>query len=46
MKQRMGIDTELERQGYEYSDCEAPAEIWINKKVGFGFRLEWFRLER
>jgi hypothetical protein len=46
MKRKMGIDTELERQGYEYSDSEAPAEMWINKKVGFGFRLEWFRMER
>ena len=42
----MGIDKELEQQGYERRDTEAPAEIWINKKVGFGFRLEWFRLER
>ena len=45
----MGIDTELERQGYEfnseYSDREATAEIWINKKAGLGVRLEWFRLE-
>jgi len=42
----MGIDKELTKQGYEYDDREAPAEIWINKKVGFGVRLEWFRLER
>lgn len=42
----MGIDTELEKQGYEYSECEAPAEIWINKKIGLGVRLEWFRLRR
>ncbi len=46
----MGIDTELRRQGYEfdieYSDREAPAEIWINKKMGMGFRLQWFKLER
>jgi len=42
----MGIDRELEREGYEYSDSEAPAEIWISKKAGFGVRLEWFRLER
>jgi len=31
----MGIDEEFEKQGYEYSECEAPAEIWINRKVGF-----------
>jgi len=43
---KMGIDRELEREGYEYSDSEAPAEIWISKKAGFGVRLEWFRLER
>ena len=42
----MGIDEELERQGYEYSDSEASAETWINKKRGFGVRLEWFRLGR
>jgi hypothetical protein len=42
----MGIDKELENQGYEYDDREVPAEIWINKKAGFGFRLEWFRLKR
>jgi len=42
----MGIDTELEKQGYERRDTEAPAEIWINKKAGFGFRIEWFKLER
>jgi len=41
----MGIDNELERQGYEYSDCEAPVEIWINKKTGLGVKLEWFMLE-
>ena len=45
----MGIDIELQRQGYEfdieYSDREAPAEIWINKKMGMGFRIEWFMLE-
>ena len=42
----MGIDTELEKQGYKRSDGEAPAELWINKKTGFGFRLEWFWLGR
>jgi len=42
----MVIDKELEKQGYEYSDCEAPAELWINKKAGLGVRLEWFRLAR
>lgn len=45
----MGIDKPLQRQGYEfdneYSDREAPTEIWINKKVGMGFRIEWFMLE-
>lgn len=42
----MGIDTELERQGYKHNDSDAPAEIWINKKFGLGVRLEWFRLRR
>jgi len=42
----MAIDKELEKQGYKHSDSEAPAEIWINKKAGFGCRLEWFRLGR
>ncbi len=42
----MGIDTEFERQGFEHSDCEAPAEIWINEKAGLGVRLEWFWLGR
>ena len=45
----MGIDTTLQEQGYEfdyeYSDREAPAEIWINRKTGMGVRLEWFRVE-
>lgn len=45
----MGIDTMLREQGYEfdneYSDREARAEIWINRKLGMGVRLEWFRLE-
>ena len=36
----MGIDKELEEQGYERSNCEGPAEIWINKKAGFGVCLE------
>ena len=44
----MAIDEELQKQGYEfdneYSDREAPAEIWINKETGLGVRLEWFRL--
>ncbi len=46
----MGIDKALQSQGYEfdngYSDREAPAEIWINKKAGMGVRLEWFMLRR
>ena len=42
----MGIDKELQRQGYEYDDREAPAEIWINRKTGLGFRLKWFWLRR
>ncbi len=41
----MGIDKELERQGYVHGDREAPAEIWINKKTNLGVRLEWFMLE-
>jgi len=45
MVYKMGIDNELEKQGYEYCDFEAPAEIWINKKTGFGVKLEWFRFE-
>jgi len=46
MKWKMGIDKELERQGYEYNDSEAPAEIWINKELFLCVRLEWFRLRR
>ena len=46
----MAIDKALQSQGYEfdieYSDREAPAEIWINKEAGMGFRIEWFMLER
>ena len=46
----MGIDKALQEQGYEfdqeYSDREAPAEMWINKENGMGLRLEWFRLNR
>ena len=46
----MGLDEELKRQGYEFDDerteREAPVEIWINKKVGLGVRLEWLRLWR
>jgi hypothetical protein len=45
MVYKMGIDDELEKQGYEYYESEAPIEIWINKKTGFGVRLEWFRYE-
>lgn len=45
----MAIDKELRNQGYEfdveYSENEATAEIWINKKDGLGIRLEWFKLE-
>ena len=41
----MGIDDELERLGYQYYDSEAPVEIWINRKTGFGVRLKWFRIE-
>ncbi|MHC4582050.1 MAG: hypothetical protein ACYS14_11385 [Planctomycetota bacterium] len=41
----MGIDRELERQGYEHGDREGPAEVWVNKKAGFGVKLEWFMLE-
>jgi len=44
----MGIDRELQRQGYEFdcdrSEQESPAEIWGNRKAGLGVRLEWFRL--
>ena len=42
----MGVDNEFEKQGYEYYESEAPIEIWINKKTGFGVRLKWFRIER
>jgi len=46
----MGIDKELRDQGYEFdyerSERESPAEIWINRKVGLGIRLKWFRLGR
>jgi len=41
----MGIDKELQRQGYEYDDRQAPAELWINKKARLGVHLEWFRLK-
>ena len=42
---KMGIDKELEKQVYKYRDREAPAEIWINKKMGTGFRIEGFWLD-
>jgi hypothetical protein len=45
MVYKMGLDDELEKQGYEYYESEAPAEIWVNKKTGFGVRLKWFRIE-
>ena len=45
----MGIDDELRKQGYEFDeDCTGSkpgAEIWINKEIGIGLRLEWFRLQ-
>lgn len=40
----MAIDKELAKQGYEHSNCEGPAEMWVNKKAVLGFRFEWFRL--
>jgi hypothetical protein len=44
----MGIDRELQRQGYKFdhdrSEQESPAEIWVNRKAGLGIHLEWFRL--
>jgi len=46
----MRIDKQLKKKGFdlnhELTESEAPAEIWINEKVGFGVRLEWFRLGR
>ena len=46
----MGIDRILQENGYEfdegYSDSNAPAEIWINKEIGWGIRIEWFMLEK
>jgi len=45
----MGVNKALQKNGYEFdekdSDSEAPAEIWINRKLSMGVRLEWFRLE-
>ena len=45
----MGINKALHIYGYEfdeeYTDSEAPAEIWINKKIGMGLRIEWFMLK-
>ena len=46
----MGIDRALQKHGYEfdeeYSDSNAPAEIWINEEIGWGIRIEWFMLEK
>ena len=46
----MGVNKALQKNGYEFdekdSDSEAPAEIWINRKLSMGVRLEWFRLEQ
>ena len=45
----MGIANALQNQGYEfdeeYTDREGNAEIWINRKISMGMRIEWFRLE-
>jgi hypothetical protein len=45
----MGMAKLLQGEGYELddeqSDLAAPAEVWSNRKVGLGVRLEWFRLE-
>ena len=44
----MGIDKALQNQGYELDEeCtnrEGNAEIWINRKISMGMRIEWFRL--
>ena len=46
----MGLDELLQSQGYEFDDewseLEAPAEVWVNTKAGLGIRLLWFRLRR
>ena len=46
----MVIDKILRSCGFEFNfehtESEAPAEIWINERAGFGVRLEWFKLRR
>ncbi len=45
----MGIAKALQRQGYEVdeecTDREGNAEIWINRKINMGMRIEWFMLK-
>ena len=44
----MGIDDQLRELGYEFdeehADCEPGTELWINREIGMGLRLEWFKL--
>ena len=46
---KMGIANALQNQGYEFdeecTDREGNAEIWINRKISMGMRIEWFRVE-
>ncbi len=45
----MGIDKALQKQGYEFDkECtvrEGNAEIWVNRKISMGMRIEWFMLK-
>lgn len=46
----MGIDEELQKQGYqfeyEHGDSEDRTQVWINKKAGMAVRIEWFRMDK
>ena len=46
---KMGIANALQNQGYEFdeecTDREGNAEIWINRKISMGMRIEWFWLK-
>ena len=46
----MGIEQELQKQGYEYQyACELGEDrkqVWINKKAGIAIRIEWIRMEK
>ena len=44
----MGLQDELDRQGYEfdhdYGDSEDRTEVWVNRMTGRGILIEWFSL--